>query len=179
MTTAGRMMFLVTLLTCSLDATADVPLGYQAIAAAEGVPASVLYAMAMTESGAAFESGKRHPWPWSLNVEGRTLRYRSRVETWRALNALLAKGVTRVDIGLMQVSWAYHRDALGDSWKALDPYHNLRVGAAILRAQFQATGDWWQAVGRYHAPNHAERAHRYRARVVTWYRRIAAEGLPG
>lgn len=179
MTGRWRVPLFFALLICTLEAVAEVPQGYRAIAEAEGVPASVLYAVAMTESGVTLQSGRQHPWPWSLYAEGRTLRYRTRLETWRALTEFLAKGVTRVDIGLMQVNWAYHRHALGDPWTALDPYYNLRVGAAILRAQFQATGDWWQAVGRYHAPHHAERAHRYRARVVTWYRRIAAEGLPG
>lgn len=179
MTKFRRMLILVALFAGTLDAAAAVPQGYRYIAEIEGVPASVLYAVALTESGITLESRKHHPWPWSLNVEGRPFRYRTRIETWRALNALLAKGVTRVDIGLMQVNWAYHRNALGDPWKALDPYHNLQVGAAILRAQFLVTGDWWQAVGRYHAPNHAERAYRYRSRVVTWYRQIASEDTAG
>ena len=179
MTGHWRAPLFFALLIYALETAAEVPQGYRAIAEAESVPASVLYAVAMTESGVTLESGRPRPWPWSLNVEGRSLRYRTRLETWRALTAFLAKGVTRVDIGLMQVNWAYHHHALGDPWTALDPYYNLRVGAAILRMQFQAAGDWWQAVGRYHAPHHTERAHRYRARVVTWYRRIAAEDLPG
>lgn len=179
MTERRHILLLIVLLTCAREAAAEVPPGYRHIAEVEGVPASVLYAVAMTESGVTLESGRQHPWPWSLNVEGRSLRYRTRLETWRALTEFLAKGVTRVDVGLMQVNWAYHRQALGDPWAALDPYYNLRVGAAILRAQFQTTGDWWEAIGRYHAPNHAERAHRYRARVITWYRRIAAEDLRG
>jgi Transglycosylase SLT domain len=174
-----RALFLVALFTFTFDASAEVPQGYQRIAEIVGVPSSVLYAIAMTESGAALASGGRHPWPWSLNVEGRSLRYRTRVETWHALTGFLTQGVTRIDIGLMQVNWAYHRDALGDPWTALDPYHNLHVGAVILREEFRATGDWWQAVGRYHAPNHIERADRYRARVVNWYRRIATEDASG
>lgn len=174
-----RTLFLAALFACTFAVSAEVPRDYRRIADMTGVPSSVLYAVAMTESGITLQSGQQRPWPWSLNVEGRPLRYRTRVETWRALRALLADGITRIDIGLMQVNWAYHRDALGDPWAALDPHHNLRVGAAILRAQFQATGDWWQAVGRYHAPNHAERADRYRARVATWHRRIATEDKLG
>jgi hypothetical protein len=33
----------------------------------------------------------------------------------------------------MQVNWRYHQDKLGSPWQALDPYHNLRVGAEILQ----------------------------------------------
>ena len=77
-----------------------------------------------------------------------------------------------MDIGLLQVNWHYHRAALVDPWTALAPYHNLRVGARILYRRYRATGDWWRAVGAYHAPRHAERARWYRARVARWFARI-------
>ncbi len=171
----------VALLTTSFLNTsvlAAVPEGYLQVAQAQGVPATVLYAVALTESGAALASGKQQPWPWTLNVEGRPYRFPTRLEAWQALHAHLARGATRIDIGLMQVNWGYHQRALGDPWRALDPYHNLTVGASILRAQYRHAGDWRQAVGRYHAPNHVERADRYSLHVATWYRRIAREGLP-
>jgi Transglycosylase SLT domain len=161
------------------SALAAVPAGYRQVAQAQGVPATVLYAVALTESGATLASGERRPWPWTLNVEGRAYRFRTRLEARQALRVFLARGITRIDIGLMQVNWAYHKQALGDPWQALDPYHNLAVGASILRAQYRSAGDWWQAVGRYHAPNNAERADRYGSRVASWYRRIAREGLSG
>lgn len=179
MTAPARMILLVLLLTGALEAAAAIPPGYRRIAEREGVPSAVLYAIALAESGIALNSGKTRPWPWSLNVEGRSFRFRTRIEAWRALTVVLTEGVTRVDIGLMQVNWAYHRAALGDPWRALDPYHNLAVGAGILRAQFQATGDWWQAVGRYHAPNNAGRAARYRKRVMSRYREIGSTDMPG
>ena len=179
MTGRVRLLLLSTLLLWAQGSAAAVPAGYRLVAEAEGVPASVLYAVALAESGVTMESGGRRPWPWSLNVEGRAHRYATRADAWRALRGFLSRGVTRVDVGPMQVSWLYHREALGDAWSALDPYHNLRVGAAILRAEHRRTGDWWRAVGRYHSPNNAKRASRYRSRVATWYRRIAGERRPG
>lgn len=173
-----RLLILYMLLLWTQGSAAAVPAGYRAVAEAEGVPASVLYAVALAESAITLESGRR-PWPWSLNVEGRAYRYATRADAWRALRGFLSRGITRIDVGPMQVSWLYHREALGHPWSALNPYHNLRVGAAILRAEHRRTGDWWRAVGRYHAPNNPKRAGRYRSRVATWYRRIAGEGRPG
>lgn len=178
MTGRAQILLLSMLLLWAQGSAAAVPPGYRLVAEAQGVPASVLYAVALAESGITLESGRR-PWPWSLNVEGRAHRYATRAHAWQALRGFLSRGITRIDVGPMQVSWLYHREALGDPWGALDPYHNLRVGAAILRAEHRRTGDWWRAVGRYHAPNNPKRASRYRSRVATWYRRIAREGLAG
>lgn len=167
-------------LVLALDtAMADVPSGYRQVAQRTGVPASILYAIALAESGTRLASGKRRPWPWTLNIEGHGYYYRTRLAAWRTLRATLARGVTRVDIGLMQVNWGYHHEALGDAWQALDPYHNLSVGATILQTQHRIAGHWWRAVGRYHAPNHPERAERYRSRVADWHGRVTGAGEPG
>ena len=88
----------------------------------------------------------------------------------------LASGRDSVDVGLMQVSWRYHRTALDTPDLALDPYRNLAIGARVLRDCHRRHGDWWQAVGCYHAPVNAGRAARYRERVRSlWHRLGRAE----
>jgi len=69
----------------------------------------------------------------------------------------------------MQIHWRAHRRLLRDPWAALDPMFNLRVGAYLLRERWQAAGNLWQAIGRYHAPSRPERA--------AWYRRQVARRL--
>jgi hypothetical protein len=76
----------------------------------------------------------------------------------------------------MQVNWRYHQQKLGDSWQALEPYHNLRVAALILRDCYEQRRDWWAGVGCYHSPSNTLRAQRYRARVVGHWQRLAANG---
>lgn len=154
-----------------------VPGGYRQVAAAHGVPASLLYSVALAESGRVLEStGTFRPWPWTLNVAGQGAYYPSRTASWAALRSTLSRGERSVDVGLMQVSWRYHADALASAWRALDPYHNLHVAARILRECARKRGDWWSAVGCYHAPNDAARAARYRRRVGRHWRRVAASG---
>ncbi len=155
----------------------SVPSGYRAIAAEYGIPYTILYAIALAESGRGLnDNGTRRPWPWVLNVSGRGYFYSSREAAWQALGGFLARGERSIDIGLMQVNWKYHKDKLGNTWRALDPYHNLRVAARILKNCFHKRRDWWASVGCYHSPANVMRAESYRLRVVGHWRRLEANG---
>ena len=154
-----------------------VPGGYASVARTHGVPADILYAVALSESGTVVDAlHTRRPWPWTLNVEGTGHFYASRQAAHQALQGFLAEGRRSIDVGLMQVSWRWHRDQLGDLWKALDPDHNLRVGARILATCYRERRDRWDAVGCYHAPNNQASASRYQRIVEAHWRRIAQRG---
>ena len=75
----------------------------------------------------------------------------------------------------MQINWGYHHSKLGSPWQALDPYHNLRVGAAILHQCRLRVSDWWASLGCYHAPNDPVRAKDYRERVMTHWRQVTQD----
>ncbi len=160
--------------SASLSATGGsalltVPPAYQRVAREYGVPAGILFAIALTESGR--QSGDRVlPYPWTLNIEGRGEYFSSRHEADTRLSQLIREGRSP-DIGLMQVNWKYHHNKLGAPDQAIDPWLNLRAGALVLRKCYEETGDWWQAVGRYHSRTPA-RAKTYRQRVLRWYRRL-------
>lgn len=154
-----------------------VPPGYRDVARAQGVPPGILYAVSLTESGKAL-SGRTIPWPWTLNVEKKSYYYPTRRAAWEALTDFLAQGKV-VDIGLAQVNWKWHKKRLIDPWQALEPYFNLRIGAQILREHYDASGDWWTAIGHYHAPaatpEARERAQHYRVRVERHLRRLYSD----
>jgi hypothetical protein len=155
----------------------SVPAGYASVARAHGVPADIFYAIALTESGKIVDRFRtRRPWPWTLNVGGKGYFYASREDAHRALQGFLAQGKRSIDIGLMQVNWRWHQDKLGDPWQALDPDHNLQVGARILASCYREGRDRWDAVGCYHAPNNPSYASRYRKNVAAHWRRIARRG---
>jgi hypothetical protein len=154
-----------------------VPVGYRSIAAERGIPNTLLYAIALTESGQQLKPADVYrPWPWTLNIAGRGYFFDSRLAAWQALTVSLQAGQQSVDIGLMQVNWRYHQDRLGSPWQALEPYHNLRVGAEILQDCYENKHDWWTSVGCYHAPKNHQRADQYRRRVVSRWQRIKRAG---
>ena len=147
-----------------------VPAAYHQVAQEYDVPAGILFAIALTESGLKAADGQVLPYPWAMNVNGKAFYFSSRAEAAGRLTQLLDEG-KQPDIGLMQVNWRYHRHKLGDVSQAFDPWLNLRAGATVLREAYRATGDWWQAVGRYHSGTPVL-AKAYRARVLRWYARL-------
>ena len=50
----------------------DVPVAYLIVAKSHQVPADILYAIALTESGTHYR-GERVPWPWALNIDGQSV----------------------------------------------------------------------------------------------------------
>lgn len=164
--------------SCQLLAL-DIPSQYQKTAMEYGVRADVLYSIALNESGMALKTrhGKKVlPWPWTLNVAGMPRRYPTRKAAYQAIQFYLKHGITLIDIGLMQVNWHHHKNKLIDPWKALDPVFNLKVGASILKAEYNKTKDWTTAVGRYHSPgrkaHQKRRARRYASRVMKQMKRL-------
>lgn len=161
---------LSTFLFGHLAQAAEVPWGYHLVARAHEIPPEILYAVALQESGMRTQSGAIRPWPWTLNVEGRPKRYASRMQAWSALKEHIQHGKTLVDVGIMQVNWRYHKHKLVDAWRALDPYHNLKVGAQILHQRHTEDQDWPTAIGRYHSPGDTQdrrmRARQYSNKVM-------------
>lgn len=157
----------------SEDSAQRVPPGYRQVAAEQRIPAALLYAIALTESGYGPAAGANpRPWPWTLNIRGKGHYYPSFAAAAQALTATLHQGETAVDVGLMQIHWRYHHAALGTVHRALDPYHNLRVAAQILADCYRQRTDWWSAAGCYHAPNNPALAERYQARVQRHWRAL-------
>lgn len=136
-----------------------------------GVPRGLLRAISLTESGM---SGR--PWPWTLNVYGQAYRYVSEKQTVTAVRSFLARGITMVDIGPMQVDWQYHGWRFGSVRAAANPLRNVAVAARILRDAYTKTGSWVAAVGQYHGGDTARQQH-YIHQVMTRWRVSAWRGL--
>jgi hypothetical protein len=129
----------------------SVPCAYAVVALEYGVPVKVFYAIALAETRAALGRKLKQPWPWTLNVEGVGYRYGSRRAAYAALQGLILRGTVAVDVGLMQVHWRWHAAKLEHTWVGLDPYHNLRVGASVLRDCYRRLHNWTLASGCYHS----------------------------
>ena len=158
---------LVVMQPVNAAALESLPVAYHVVAKAYRVPVDILYAVALTESGRRYDASAL-PWPWALNIEGRSVYCQSKSEALRHIHQAIQQQRS-IDIGLMQISWRWQQQRFTDAEQALIPLQNLKAGAAILREQFENTQDWWQAVGRYHDPGQdpqsLESAKHYRAKV--------------
>jgi hypothetical protein len=150
---------------CAFAAQEIPPPAYQLAAQQAGVPSPVLYAVALQESGTQLR-GRLIPWPWTLNVAGRSERYSTRRAACAGLHqALTHVAPARIDAGLGQVNLGFQTRHYNAPCELLDPYRNLAVAAQILREQHVQGEDWLLAVGRYHHPAGGARAVRYRQSV--------------
>ncbi|MFC7410332.1 transglycosylase SLT domain-containing protein [Hydrogenophaga atypica] len=145
------------------------PLAYRRTADAIGVPAWILYGVALQESVLKF-GRLALPYPWTLCVRGQGQRFASYEQALSALKRHLSQGITNVDCGAMQVNWHWHKQRLVSLERALDPYPNLAIGAQILAEHFSAHRNWFRAVALYHAgsinPANRARATGYAQNVV-------------
>lgn len=163
------LLFTAPSATCAQETP---PPAYQSAARTHGVPASVLFAVALQESGMTLR-GRLIPWPWTLNVAGRPLRYANRRQACAALrDALMHVPPTRIDAGLGQINVGFHGRRVAHPCALLDPYQNLALAALILREHYTPAEDWSIAIGHYHRPAGGEPADRYRRAVQQHLQRM-------
>ena len=139
------------------------------IAAAEreaGLPPRLLAAMARVESGRRDpEMGRFHPWPWTINAEGRGSFFPTKAAAIAAVQGLQAQGVRSIDVGCMQINLRHHPNAFATLEEAFDPTSNARYAARFLKDLQAARGDWMRSASHYHSQT-PELADAYRARVA-------------
>lgn len=140
-----------------------------AIAAAEagrGTLPGLLLAIAKAESGRPIPPlPGLQPWPWAVNADGAAYYFDSKdaAVTWVTL--ALARGVSQIDVGCMQINLQSHPGAFPSIDVAFDPAANADYAARFMnRLRADAGGNWFDAVGYYHSRTPALAAD-YRARV--------------
>ena len=148
------------------------PPAYQLAAQRAGISSTVLYAVALQESGIR-RNGRIVPWPWSLNVAGQSHRFTTRADACAGLQqAMRSTPHTRIDAGLGQINLGYHKHRFTSPCDLLDPYRNLAIASEILKEQHIPGENWLLAIGRYHRPAGGEPAARYRRSVSRHLARV-------
>lgn len=118
--------------------------------AAHGIPGNLLLAIGLQEAGMT-RGGQQTVWPWTLNVEGRGLRFDTRAEAEAFLAAELAQGTESIDVGCLQINLRWHPRAFPTPAAGFDPALNADYAARFLRDLHRETGNWFDAAGQYHS----------------------------
>lgn len=167
-----RMLLAAALATGPAQAQELPPPAYQLAAQRAGIPSMMLYAVALQESGVRRDE-RFVPWPWSLNVAGRSRRYATRAQACAGIHQALSElPATRIDVGLGQINLGYQKHRYRQPCDLLNPYDNLRISADILKEQHAPGENWLLAVGRYHRPAGGAHAARYRRSVSQHLQRV-------
>lgn len=168
------LMAVLLLSALPVHAAQSVPDGYRRVAQQARVPANLLYAVALTESGSQLPQGIR-PWPWTLNVNGRGYQYATRRDACAALQRfVLTTNPKRIDIGPGQINLGWNGQRFASPCDLLAPYPNLQLAARLLRQHYDRWQSWPEAAGRYHHPAGGKPAQRYRTQVLRHLQHLPA-----
>jgi len=126
------------------------------------VPAGILYAVGLTETGV-----RGSLQPYALNIEGKAVFARSRTEAVTAFNQARSAGKKLIDLGCMQINHHYHAENFRSVEEMLDPRRNVDYAARFLNRLKGKHESWSMAVARYHAgPDNDPAQKRYVCRVI-------------
>jgi len=119
-----------------------------------GVPLAIVRGIVHVESGG-------HAYVLNVGIGDVWQAYRfDRVQEARVFLKEALNHTERIDIGLMQVHWAWWKDHYPvEPADLLEVETNLRVGCDILRRELAGAGPLWQRIGRYHSRNPARNQH--------------------
>jgi len=146
-------------------------------AAAEiGVPADVLLAITLTETGRRM-NGRLRPWPWAVNRDGQGYWFDTRAQALAFARQSLEDGQRSFDLGCFQINWRWHGANFSAPDDVLDPATAARYAARYLLELYQDLGDWGRAAGAYHSRT-PRLAQRYRARFAQIRATLAPEPAP-
>lgn len=139
------------------------------VSAESGIHPTVFYGLAMNES-----QYKGRPWPWTLNVAGKSYYFKDRETAYKAASFLLSKNFKLFDIGLMQVNWYWNGHRFKDPWDALEPDRNITAAGEILLENYKRTKSMAKAIGAYHSRDPA-RAGPYVSRFSKHFHGVISE----
>lgn len=141
-----------------------------------GLPDGLLPAISLVEAGRGDGNGGVAPWPWTLNEGGKGMYFDTREEALSYLEDAVARGVTNIDVGCMQLNWKWHSAGFPSAAEMIDPVRNTRYAARFMVELQSRLGSWETAAAAYHSTD-PERGERYLQKV------LAAQGsfelLPG
>lgn len=142
-----------------------------------GVPAEIMGALTLTETGRRLD-GVVRPWAWSANAEGEGTWFNDAQTAVAFARDRLEQGRTNLDIGCFQLNYRWHGAAFASLEQMFDPLENARYAARFVAGLQAETGSWRRAAGAFHSRTPAY-AQRYLARFDTLYAMLRERGFVG
>ncbi|BBJ32484.1 transglycosylase SLT domain-containing protein [Rickettsia sp. R2] len=124
------------------------------------IPSGLLAAIASVESGLK---------PYAIGVSGKSVKASSKEEAKQIIKQYLAKGITNIDIGIMQINWRWHAKEFDqDLDDMLNPLQNIMYAAQLLKSLHEKHQSWQKAVRYYHSAKDEHHRKYSKAVLVSW-----------
>ncbi len=109
-----------------------------------GIPKGLVLSISLVESAL-----NGAPYPYAMNVRGRTIYDRSARAAARHLRDRAGRLNRHIFVGCMQLSLTYHHQAFQPVERIIAPHDNVWYGAQYLRRLHGRVGSWTRALQRY------------------------------
>jgi len=130
-----------------------------------GVPAGLLAAIGAVES--------EHT-PYAVNCNGKARMFTNHDAAKQYIRDLRNQGIIDINIGVLQINYAYHQKRFKHAEEFLDPYNNVPYAAKYLASLRRIHGSWEKAVKFYHSPV-SKYQNMYFTKVMKALKRIDAQ----
>lgn len=150
-----------------------VPTYFAQLSQKTNVPADILYALAAQETNSRMNDKTARPWPYTINVNGKSERYANYEQLVARSKEIIKSGKRSFDVGFFQVNWRWHSHRVASIEQLAHPEYNGLVAAQILIEQYRIHRNWVVAAGRYHSPsNNNGLADKYQSEFLDKLKRI-------
>ena len=129
-----------------------------------GIPSGLLAAIAQVESGMNAHA---------LNVAGKPVIASSSHEAFNLIDNARDKGISNIDVGVMQINYRWHADGFANTQEMLNPKRNIEYAALFLVRLKKQHGTWYEAVKYYHSAKPEHHKKYSRKVVMQWGRKYA------
>ncbi|MGX6960904.1 MAG: transglycosylase SLT domain-containing protein [Rickettsia endosymbiont of Pentastiridius leporinus] len=138
----------------------DIPQLIQQVEEQQNIPSGLLAAIANVESGLK---------PYAIGISGKYIKASSKEEAKQIIKQYLAKGITNIDIGIMQINWRWHSKEFDQNLDdMLNPSQNIIYAAELLKALHTKHQSWQKAVRYYHSAKDEYHRKYSKAVLVSW-----------
>jgi hypothetical protein len=139
----------------------------------DNIKEHLLSSLALVESGKWDKIKKEKiAWPWTINVEGKSMVFDSKSEAVNAVKTFQKQGVKSIDIGCMQINLKHHSDAFLTLEEGFEPAKNIEYAAKFLKNLYEQNGSWLVALKKYHSST-PEKGLYYATKVLPEFVNIA------
>lgn len=133
------------------------------------LPNKLLTSISLVESG-VIEGDSVNPWPWALNVNGKSKYFDNKKDTLSFLKESLQKS-RNIDVGCMQINYKFHGHNFKNLDHILNPEENVKYAAEFLKKLFKRHKSWNEAISRYHS-SEPSRKKRYLKKVRNFWDKL-------
>lgn len=134
-----------------------------------GMPAYLLKAVSLTETGRSGPDRRVSSWPWTVHDGSQGHYFATKEDAVAFVRGIRTDGRRSIDVGCMQVNLRHHPRAFTSVAAGFDPVVNIRYAAEFLKQLREASGSWEEAIARYHS--YTPGFDGYAGKVITFWQR--------